>query len=259
MQNQTSDIIIFCLLITLFILILLVFILGILYAYQKRQIAYELNFNKLQNEHENHLLASQLEMQEKTFQHISNEIHDNISLNLTLAKLHLTNELENSAVKTNLFNVSELIGTALADLRNLSRGLNSSYIANNGFIKALENELKMVEQTGKFTVELKIEGDPIFANTSKELILFRIFQEFIHNIIKHSGGKRILIRLSFKGKSLDFYIEDDGIGFDPQKSKMGSLGLVNIEKRIHSLSGEYSIKSDIGLGTQIKIFIPDIE
>ncbi len=259
MQNQTSDIIIFCLLITLFILILLVFILGILYAYQKRQIAYEYNFNQLQNEHENHLLTSQLEIQEKTFQHISNEIHDNISLNLTLAKLHLTNELEKDKIKKNLLNVSDLIGTALEDLRNLSRGLNSSYIANNGFIKALENELKMVEQTGKFNVELKIEGDPIFANTSKELILFRIFQEFIHNILKHSGGNCILIRMSFMGKSLKFNIEDNGIGFDPQKMKLRSLGLINIEKRVHSLSGNYSIKSEKGFGTQITIFIPDIE
>ena len=75
--------------ITLILLLLTCFIMSFLFAYQKKQISYFETIEKLKHNHEKDILKTQLEMQEQTLQHISREIHDNISLSLTLAKLNL--------------------------------------------------------------------------------------------------------------------------------------------------------------------------
>ena len=89
MQSGKNDIIIFLLVTTVIILLLTGLIISLIYMYQKKQLTYQQNLEKLKLDHEKNLMAAQLEIQEETFQHISREIHDNINLSLTLAKLHL--------------------------------------------------------------------------------------------------------------------------------------------------------------------------
>ena len=89
MQKAHYDIVLFVLVSTLLILLMAGFIVTILYLYRKKQLAYFKTIEELKLDHEKNLLRTQLEMQEQTLQHIAREIHDNISLSLTLAKLNL--------------------------------------------------------------------------------------------------------------------------------------------------------------------------
>src|SRR5690242_9095625 len=127
---------------TLILLLLTCFVMGFLFIYQKKQINYFETIDKLKHDHEKTILKTQLEMQEQTFQHISREIHDNISLSLTLAKLNLNtfNWNNRSQGKNQLDSSLEQISKAIADLSDISKGMNSELIANQGLIVALEKE-----------------------------------------------------------------------------------------------------------------------
>jgi two-component system, NarL family, sensor kinase len=89
MQKTTNDIIIFLIVVSALIISMVLFIILMLYQYRKKQAQFQIDLEQIKLDHEKTLMTAQLEIQEQTFQHISREIHDNISLNLTLAKLQL--------------------------------------------------------------------------------------------------------------------------------------------------------------------------
>src|SRR5688572_32685257 len=123
MQKTTNDIVIVMVIITVLLLILVGFIVTLTFLYRKRQNSYFQNIETLKHDHEKNLLKSQVEVQEQTLQNISQEIHDNISLSLTLAKLQLnTLNLEEKSKSVQLINSSvDLISKSLNDLSDLSR------------------------------------------------------------------------------------------------------------------------------------------
>jgi signal transduction histidine kinase len=87
--------------------------------------------------------------------------------------------------------------------------------------------------------------------------LYRVAQESLQNIAKHSRAKYVSARLDFKEESVLFAIQDDGAGFDPKavKGRRG-LGLISMKERAHSVSGTLTIKAQLGQGTQIALEVP---
>ena len=176
MQKSINDIIIFLFAVSSLILLLIAFIIGMLYLYKKRQVRFIQNLEQIKLDHEKHILSAQLEMQEQTFRHISREIHDNISLALTLAKLHL-NTLDRNNVKELNWKVNssiELLSQSIHDLSDISKSLNADIIIQHGLIKALENEIERIRLAGNFKIKFEISGTPFYMESQKELIIFRI-------------------------------------------------------------------------------------
>lgn len=254
---STQGIIIFIAGVTLFLLLLISFIVAIVYKFQQKQNSYFKDIETLKESHQNSLLQTQLEIQEQTFQNISREIHDNIGQKLTLAKLHLNTLNYNNAGKTEqMVNTSvKLIGESINDLSDLSRSMSNEIILSNGLIKALELETEQLKKPGIYNVQLSITGNPIFMNPDTELILFRIAQEGLNNIIKHAGATAIVINLHYSSILLSMLISDNGKGFNVDETRAG-IGLQNIKKRTNMLKGSIEINSAFYVGTQIKIQIP---
>lgn len=258
MLNTTEQsIIIFVLTSLLLILILVGFIVTILYRYQQKQNSYFKDIEALKASHENTLLQSQLEMQEQTFQNISREIHDNIGQKLTLAKLHL-NTLNFTNSEKALSQVTEsvhMISDAINDLTDISRSMSSELILNNGLIKALEFEAEQLKKSGLYVISLSTTGNTAFLNTDTELVLFRIVQEAINNIIKHASATAIDIHLHYNAATLTMEISDNGKGFNAAELQPGT-GLQNIKKRTAMLKGKYQISALPNSGTTINVEIP---
>lgn len=258
MFNKTDQSIIIFVLTSLFLILLLVsFISLILYRYQQKQNAYLKNIEELKIAHENQLLQAQLEIQEQTFQTISREIHDNIGQKLTLAKLHLNTlsfrHLEKAELKvTDSIN---MISEAINDLSDLSRSMSSENILNNGLIKALEFEVIQLKKSGIFLVNFSTTGNLVFLDANTELVLFRIVQEAINNIIKHAAADIIDIKLHYNSHLLTIDICDNGKGFNADSNNCGT-GLLNMKKRAKMLNGTLHINSFPDIHTQIKIEIP---
>jgi two-component system, NarL family, sensor kinase len=262
MSNRAEEIILI-LATTSVIAIMLIFYFFILSALKKKQISYSKNLRIIQVEHEKEILQSQLVIQESTFYKISQEIHDNISLTLTLAKLnvntfmmgrtHLKFDLLNSAV--------DLIGRSLLDLNNISKSLDSDIIGKNGLTRALEMELEKLNHAEQCLFTMDVNGDHVKLKDESELMLFRIIQESSNNILKHSGAQHAIIRLEYSDQYLEIQIRDDGLGFNlkEMEDRMAEdprSGLRNIRNRARMLKGEATVTSEIGKGTNIHIKIP---
>ncbi|CAF3320606.1 unnamed protein product [Rotaria sp. Silwood2] len=229
----------------------------IIYRYQQKQNAYFKDIEALKISHENALLQSQLEIQEQTFQNISREIHDNIGQKLTLAKLHLNtlNYEENDTTILQVTDSVNMISEAITDLSDISRSMSSEIILNNGLIKALEFEAVQLEKSGLYAIHVHTEGYTVFLNSSIELVLFRIAQEALNNIIKHAEATKINIHLNYTSDLFTMEITDNGRGFNKEVSLPGT-GLQNIKKRAATLNGIIKVNSVQDTGTQIKIEIP---
>ncbi len=232
------------------------FIVIIKYRCQQKQNIYLEELEALKVTHESALLMAQLEMQEKTFQNISREIHDNIGQKLVLAKLYLNTLVYVDINKTiQQVNSSVVkISEAINDLSDISRSMSSEIIISNGLLKGIEFEVAQLQKSGIYKIRLGITGNPIFLDSQKELMLFRIIQESLHNIIKHAAASAIYIHLDFAHKMLTMMIKDDGKGFEKTERKEG-IGLINISKRISFLQGNFLIKSTTK-GTKLMIGIP---
>jgi two-component system, NarL family, sensor kinase len=256
MPTENSAIIIFLVTSTVGILLLAGFIITIVYLYQKKQIAFQRNIEEIKANHEKIVLKTQLEIQEKTFQNVSREIHDNIGLSLTLAKLHL-NTLCNSEYNTKVQATIKCLTNAIKDLSDLSKSLNSDFIRQNGFLKALEMEIETIQQLGIYHVKYDLKGEPFYLEAHKEIVLFRIVQEVLNNILKHSKGDTIAVSLNFNSRLLDLKIEDNGVGFNANNVYGKKAGLRNIKERAEMLHGSCHIETSRSNGTMIQILIPN--
>jgi signal transduction histidine kinase len=237
--------------------------MSFLFIYQRKQISYFETIEKLKYDHEKDILKTQLEIQEQTFQHISREIHDNINLSLTLAKLNLNTLDWNHLGKTKNQIDSSLqqISKAIADLSDISKGMNSELITNQGLIEVLKKETKRLKELNLFGLDFMIMGNPVFLDSQKELVIFRIIQEAFNNIIKHAGATLVKLILEYNFDHINVLIADNGRGFckdtvEQNKNKELKAGLSNMEKRAALFNGRTIIESALGSGTSIFVTIP---
>lgn len=260
MFNQSSQaIIIFAICVAILFLLFAVFIVTIIYRYQQKKLTFYKDLETIKTTHQNELLQSQLEIQEQTFQNISREIHDNIGQKLTLAKLQLnTLRPSDHSLVTNINSSVEMISQAISDLSDISRSLSSEIILSNGLIKALEFETSQLQKSGVYQISFAVTGNPVFMENNTELIIFRIVQEAISNVIKHAKASKISILLHYNSTYLSLCISDNGIGFISDNNTLGT-GLQNMRKRALQLFGNLTIDSQYGTGTKIIIDIPLIE
>lgn len=243
-------------------IILILFLSGLIIAalhrHQQSLLAFRKNIAQLKHLHEKQLLETRIELQEQTFREISTEIHDNISPGLILSKLHLHTLTATGAPpeqQKNLGLSMELITRAIRDLRNIARSFDAETIIREGLLPAIESRLNNLNNTGLFHIEYQVAGTVRLLEPRVALSCFRIIQEALNNIVKHSRASNLLLSLAFHDTSVELRIEDDGIGMETWKMYAGS-GLRNIRQRASLLKAGCEITSAPGRGTSIRINIP---
>jgi len=249
MNTSPDDILIALLATTMVFFLLGGFAIAFTIIYKKKQqkhkeetIRRELNF-------QNELLLTQVEIQEKTLETISQEIHDNIGQVLTAALLTLRIiKTDDDKLKEEIALVNQLMSDALKDLRNLSQSLNTDKILDKGLIEAVDFELVILKRTG-INTNLDVTGEYFGILPQKELILFRIIQESLSNIIKHAKAKSITINIAYSTGHLNIEIIDDGVCFDLNDKSKG-IGLKNILNRSKLIGAETEIISEVNKGTR---------
>jgi hypothetical protein len=259
-ENQVIYKFIFASFFILIIIILFVIIQVIFFF--KRQNKISDQFEKIKINHEKELLIAKLEIQEETFNKISREIHDNISLGLTLAKLQINNYMVLRAEQNKMLSTSiDLISKSLVDLNDISKSLDANQLASHGLINALESEIMVLNRSGIYQVQMDIIGESVYLEAEIELILLRIFQEACNNILKHARATLIQVDMIYEPNWLDMKITDNGRGFDVEETKKRKeirkmSGLQNFYTRAKLIGAELNITSVKEVGTTIHIKIP---
>jgi two-component system, NarL family, sensor kinase len=246
--------------ITCFLSIVAAGIIMLVLIYQKRQVQYMRDKEQLKVIYEKELLESKLEIQEQTLNMISQEIHDNIGQVLSLAKLNINTIAEAIPVTlTEKLNESQqLISKAIQDLRDLSKGLNTDYVTEMGLFRAVEYELELVKKSTNLKAKLTSEGKSVRLTPQQELIIFRIIQEALHNIIKHAHASTVEVKFRFESFAFMLTIEDNGVGFDTTQLTQSThnslgLGIRNMHNRARLLNARFQLTSVQTKGTDITL------
>ena len=254
MPKQQEDFLITIVIASVFFVLIGIFLMILVFFFLRRQRKNKMEKEDMRNRFEQTLLNTQLEIQEHTFNYISQEIHDNIGQILSLVRINM-NVLSEKFGEDNFDTTDELLGKAIRDLRNLSHNLNSNRLKEIGIVEGLRSLIIQLDKTEKYTTEfISPENALSFMNNDHCLILYRMVQEVIHNILKHANATHIILEIKPKGNISYFVtITDNGKGFD-MKALQGQntgIGLQNIFSRAKLINATVKVNSKEGEGTSI--------
>jgi signal transduction histidine kinase len=199
--------------------------------------------------------------QESTLRHISRELHDEFGQILTAVGAMLTragNQApEGSPLRADLREVCEIAQTTLDKVRTLSQALHPVMLEETGLESTLDWYLPVVERQAGIEVFYEKSGDPFPVNGNAAIHVYRVVQEALNNLTRHSEASEAWVRLRFLTQALQVEVEDHGKGFDAQAARQG-IGLVAMRERAELLSGtlEFSHPSSNGSGTLVRLTIP---
>lgn len=200
-------------------------------------------------------LKSTLQLQEDSLRYLSSELHDNICHSLLLAIFSLQKANENEfqpAIQESI----HLLKNTLLELSDLSKTLNGDIIQSIGLKSAIQNQIDRINSTKALRSYFTITGPDTHLNSHLELLLYRIIQEAISNVIKHANATTLRILLAYRETSLVLRIQDNGKGFDPAMVSSNCAGLRNMQNRIQLAGGILKILSRPKEGCTIELLVP---
>jgi signal transduction histidine kinase len=239
--------------ITAIFLIGAAFLLIYVNLYNEKKKKHILEKQKMQHDFTNQLLQSQIETQEETFSALSKELHDNIGQLLNSTKLLIGVTQRTLAEPPDTLRIAgETVGTAIQELRALSKSLSKEWLQQFDFMQNLENEGKRINAADSMRIHFVPEKSIPFKR-DEQIILFRIVQEALQNTIKHAKAKNVYIDISRTGDVFTIGIRDDGKGF--QQGSSNGVGMMNMQQRTKLLGGTIAWQAT-GNGTNVLIELP---
>jgi signal transduction histidine kinase len=231
---------------------LLLFVIWIFIAFQKRKNKLLVEQIEAEKRYERELATSQLEIQEQTFKNIGWELHDNVGQLLSVLSIQLNMMLLKAprTIQKQLKDTSDVLGNTIQEVRNLSKTLNNEVVNKNGLIRSLEIEVERFNRLKYLKASFEVNGKITCISAAHEILIFRIYQEFLANVMKHSKAKNLSVTLNFNANDLEIIAEDNGVGFDTFQ-KTESSGLQTIKGRATLLNAKYSLTSIIDNGTKL--------
>ncbi len=148
------------------------------------------------------------------------------------------------------------LGSLDESLREIARATSSTTAAAIPVEEALESELEALARTSPIETALHVEGDLDGLTNSQKIVLYRVVQEALSNVRKHSGANTVTVVLRSTRRFLDLTIRDDGCGFDPHELAGGRLGLAGLTERVRLLGGAVDIESRPGAGAKVRATLP---
>jgi signal transduction histidine kinase len=164
---------------------------------------------------------------------------------------------DTKAQNEKLEDTKELTRQLIADVKLLSLSLNSDRIVQVGIGKSLEIEVSRLSKSGYFQASFVQSGEVPVLTPNFTIFLYRMAQETINNIVKHSRARHITVQLECFENMLTLIISDDGKGFDKDiELKAGGSGLTNLYSRAKLMNASLDITTGPGLGTIVSIQLP---
>lgn len=220
---------------TLILLLLLCFLLFFFIKYRARRNAQIKENDEMKKNFEEALLKSQVEVQEATYSILAKELHDNVGQLLSSSKMLLGIAQRKLSSPPETLTIAEVtLAKAIVELRSLSKSLDKEWLEQFELIENLQTEINRINSSGVLKIEFNHQNKLPF-NSEKQIILFRIIQEALQNIIKHAEAKNIFIGMNLNNEMLQISITDDGKGIDAEPES--GLGIRNMKHRAKLLGG----------------------
>jgi len=214
--------------------------------------------NELQSERSGRL-RSVIDAEEKERQRLSREIHDGIGQSLVAHKLRLESLLymKDPEIRDQIRVLTDQFNLTIDEIRRISNNLMPSVLEMFGITLALKNLCEETEEHGKLAILFQTTGELEEIGTKIKTYLYRIAQEALNNILKHSGAKEVTFTVSRSKDIITFILRDDGKGFDVGDAAFEKgNGLHNMRERVALMHGTISILSSPGEGITLIINVP---
>jgi signal transduction histidine kinase len=202
--------------------------------------------------------GSLIEAQEQERHRIACELHDDLGQELALVNVALDRLIEESdaSLKPTLTDLSSRVSAICHTTHEISHGLYPTQLEYLGLRRAVRKLCNEVQRGKELSVHLTIGNLPDQLLPSTSLCLYRVAQETLHNIIKHSQAKNVQVELAFDNGQILLRVIDDGVGFDVSHEGAG-LGLPSMRQRVRAVAGSIDISSSRRAGgTVIEVRVP---
>ena len=217
-------------------------------------IRYHRRYMRLQRER----IFAEITIRENERKRIAGDLHDSLGPLLSAVKLNISSvEIEDAADRLVLEKTGGYLDEIIGSLRRISHDLLPSTLERRGLLEAVQEFINQVKNKQSVNIQLYVVKE-IKVPKDKEIHIFRMIQEIVHNTIKHADARNLQIGFSEEGGHLLCLTKDDGRGFDKEKILSGSsgLGLRSLESRCEILNGVLTLDSMPGGGTNYFIKIP---
>jgi signal transduction histidine kinase len=205
------------------------------------------------------LSARLREAQETERRAISRELHDQVGQTLNALLVDAGNlarriQPDDTVGQRYLDSIRTLADSSVNSIRDIALLLRPSMLDDLGLIPALEWQAREVSRRTGIKVDVVAENVPDFLPDDVRTCIYRVVQEALQNVSRHSGAKTAVITVRDAGGSLSLSVADDGRGFDPERTR--GMGMLGIEERIRQLGGAFEVESTPGKGTTLRSTLP---
>jgi two-component system, NarL family, sensor kinase len=258
MQEKLSEVVIILVGSTLTTLTLTTLVVIAVIIGQRRKFRHRKELLEMKSNYDKEVLRTQLETQAQTLETISQELHDNVGTLISIAMVQL-NSPQHDAQQAD--EPTRLLDEAMDILRDISRSINPENIKKRGLAQSIHFELERIRKSRQYAIHYKTEGDEFEIDPQHQVIIFRIVQESLNNILKHAQASEINVTLQFHLPGLSITLQDNGRGFFYQPELGASTnhsGLGNMMKRARLIGGLLSIHSEPDKGTILLLNYPGL-
>jgi signal transduction histidine kinase len=211
------------------------------------------------SEQRSELAQKLISTQESTLRYISRELHDEFGQILTAVGAMLgragNQAPEGSALRAELREVCEIAQTTLDNIRSLSQALHPVMLDESGLESTLDWYIPTVERQAGIDISYEKSGTSVLVDGHAAIHVYRVLQEALNNVTRHSGAREAWVRLQFLPEGLQLEVEDHGSGFEPRAVKQG-IGLVAMRERAELLGGTIEFLKPHTGGSLVRLKVP---
>ncbi|HEX7904062.1 MAG TPA: ATP-binding protein [Chitinophagaceae bacterium] len=238
---------------TLGMLVLTISLVIFIIFHQRRVIRFQTKLQQMEQDQQKILLNASIKLQEEERQRLAADLHDDAGPLLATARLYLNENLVNQDKSTQLqsiFQARQIIDDTIQLIRNISHSLMPPTLKNFGLESAVNDLFQKISGSGSINASSRFHEYKDRLKAEKELVIFRIVQELINNILKHSSASFIHLTQNVHGDKFYLRIHHDGRGivqadFDKLNRSTVGLGLKNISSRLRVVQGNINFEKDI--------------
>ncbi len=250
-------------------IILLMFSVVLLLYFRQRYLNTRLLASTERNEHDSKIkdllrtqetkaLQAMVQGKEEERKHLARELHNHLGSLLATVKVNL-NGLEHTDA-SRYQRIAGLVDQACQDVRNISHELNMGVSENFGLVPALKELVAHLQVSNKIRVEFTASLSTIYIDSESEILIYRIVQELVSNVLKHAKATRLTISLTgfVEEGIINVLVQDNGKGFDANQTdkRSGGMGLDSLKEMVQKLDGDMGIDSSAKGGTTVTIDLP---
>lgn len=193
---------------------------------------------------------------------IARELHDDFNQRMALVcvnleRLEQTLSDSEAVARRDALQVRQQISDVATDIQALSRHLHSSKLEILGIAAAANGLCRELSEKHALKIDIHCDAVPKDLPKHVAVTLFRVLQEALQNVLKHSGSAQVDVALTGTPDGIEMSVRDSGIGFDPKLAMKGTgLGLVSMQERLKLIRGEFAVSSQAHRGTSIRVRVP---